>query len=181
MEHHIITITHHNTASAAMKLILALQMNWYTRRRSSRPSLTSLTRRLQKCLATKLTWDTHETFSGLLRLLQLRKPSTFSLHVFREDTCSNLSSGKGEEECFPAGKQQLSIVLPPYLTLAWSSPCWMIKCICCVLVCEILSLFPPFCKEFLPNSIPPLPSLTTANFWRLFLFSCFFQRGSDAF
>ena len=41
-----------------MRLILALQMSWCTRRRSSKPSLTSLTRRLQKCQATKLARNT---------------------------------------------------------------------------------------------------------------------------
>jgi len=62
-------------------------MNWCTRRRSSRRSLTSLTRRLQKCPATKLPREDH--FSRLP--LRLQPPSTFtSLHVFREDTCSHL-------------------------------------------------------------------------------------------
>ena len=113
--HDHITFTHHNTASAAMKLILALQMNWCTRRRSSRRSLTSLTRRLQKCPATKLPREDH--FSRLP--LQLQPPSTFtSLHVFREDTCSHLPGKARKSASFAPPsplEQQLSIPLPVYL------------------------------------------------------------------
>ena len=175
--HDHITFTHHNTASAAMKLILALQMNWCTRRRSSRRSLTSLTRRLQKCPATKLPREDH--FSRLP--LRLQPPSTFtSLHVFREDTCSHLP-GKARKSASFAQPSPLDDVyvfycLPTYLpNFCLTFPVLDDKM-------QMLRFsvwdFPLYVKNSSPNSIPsnPLPSLTTANLWRLFLFSRFFQR-----
>ena len=154
-----------------MRLILALQMSWCTRRRSSKPSLTSLTRRLQKCQATKLARNTARPSPAL----DLPPPNfTFSLH-FRDRPPF---SGKGEEECS---------VRSSYPPRYWNSSC-RFRCLPFTYLNSCL-IFPvwwnayvaflcvwlptPICKDFLPT---PTFNNHCQILWRLLLLSCFFQR-----
>jgi len=148
-------------------------MSWYTRRRSSKPSLTSLTRRLQKCQATKLARNTARP-SPALDLPPLN--FTFSLH-FRD------------RHPFPgkARKSAPSFVLPS--PRYWNSSC-RFHCLpstyhnSCLIIPVWWNAYVAFLCVWLPTPLckdPSLPSITTASLWRLLLFSCFFHRGSYAF
>ena len=158
-----------------MRLILALQMSWCTRRRSSKPSLTSLTRRLQKCQATKLARNTARP-SPALDLPPLN--FTFSLH-FRDRPPFPGKARKSapfvRPTCPATGTAVVdsTAYLLPTLTLAWSSPydeMHMLRfCVC--------DSPPLFVKIF----SPPLPSITTASFCGGSFYFLASSRGSYAF